>query len=522
MVKLIRLKANASDNNTEINNTFKQPLIIEPNSRIALAGLDVHLRDIAPTEGFPIVAPNNTLKVDGTTLTLAPPVDVNGDPSSYTLADLEKETNAQMGLNAVSWRLNDVPKFPGGMNYQLSSNDSKFTFTKFHSPLRATKVESNYTAATGNATTAESVAGGTIVGQDDSPDVSYIVSNRIVPNGSFATSFHVNRSAAQGNNAIEWSVRPDEGWDEIIVAAGINAAGNYYTVFNGDDGDSAHVLLQGPTAIAGAFVVGKQYTILVPGTTDFTLIGAADSQAGTVFTATGVGLGDGTAAIGSASGLNERIEIIRAGTEVTVSFFETDGSTLKDTIVYALTKDMWESYWGSIHCKYLCEIPQGSRGSISYLHTTELDLDFRTGLGSSSTTLTLEFLSTILRLYFGWKTKGPFKNTADPAVLTSPGIISGENTNPGITVCVDPFILDSYDGSDTSKFQSNILYVIHDTSAFMKNVSMEISPHIALDIRNDSAMSLNQMRVLFRDVGGNPISFLGLPLVTIVIYGPDE
>jgi hypothetical protein len=46
---------------------------------------------------------------------------------------------------------------------------------------------------------------------------------------------------------------------------------------------------------AGAFVVGTEYTIVTPGNTDFTLIGAADSVAGTVFTATGVGTGTGTA-----------------------------------------------------------------------------------------------------------------------------------------------------------------------------------------------------------------------------------
>ena len=46
---------------------------------------------------------------------------------------------------------------------------------------------------------------------------------------------------------------------------------------------------------AGSFIVGRAYTILTVGTTDFTLIGAADNLVGTVFTATGVGAGDGTA-----------------------------------------------------------------------------------------------------------------------------------------------------------------------------------------------------------------------------------
>jgi hypothetical protein len=49
------------------------------------------------------------------------------------------------------------------------------------------------------------------------------------------------------------------------------------------------------TVTAGSFVVGTAYQILVPGNTDYTLIGAADSAAGTIFTATGAGTGTGTA-----------------------------------------------------------------------------------------------------------------------------------------------------------------------------------------------------------------------------------
>lgn len=49
------------------------------------------------------------------------------------------------------------------------------------------------------------------------------------------------------------------------------------------------------TILSGTFNVGKQYRILVPGTTDFTLIGASDSVIGTEFTATGIGTGTGTA-----------------------------------------------------------------------------------------------------------------------------------------------------------------------------------------------------------------------------------
>lgn len=46
---------------------------------------------------------------------------------------------------------------------------------------------------------------------------------------------------------------------------------------------------------AGSFVVGAKYTINTAGTTNFTLIGASSNAVGTVFTATGVGSGTGTA-----------------------------------------------------------------------------------------------------------------------------------------------------------------------------------------------------------------------------------
>ena len=48
--------------------------------------------------------------------------------------------------------------------------------------------------------------------------------------------------------------------------------------------------------VAGAFVVGTTYEIMVVGTTDFTLIGAAANTVGLTFTATGVGEGTGLAA----------------------------------------------------------------------------------------------------------------------------------------------------------------------------------------------------------------------------------
>jgi len=72
----------------------------------------------------------------------------------------------------------------------------------------------------------------------------------------------------------------------------------------GLDSDSTDVEFRDKTApanpvIAGAFIVGQAYSIINAGTnanpTNYTLIGAANNNAGTTFTATGVGSGTGSA-----------------------------------------------------------------------------------------------------------------------------------------------------------------------------------------------------------------------------------
>lgn len=57
----------------------------------------------------------------------------------------------------------------------------------------------------------------------------------------------------------------------------------------------SHELKDTSTTNAGAFLVGKKYVIETVGDTDFTLIGSANNDVGTVFTATGIGSGTGTA-----------------------------------------------------------------------------------------------------------------------------------------------------------------------------------------------------------------------------------
>jgi len=84
-----------------------------------------------------------------------------------------------------------------------------------------------------------------------------------------------------------------------VVSTDANAAGGGVVL----QGAASHVFLwhdvgqaaQGGTTTAGIFVIGRTYEITSTGTTDFTLIGAANNTPGTEFTATGPGSGTGTA-----------------------------------------------------------------------------------------------------------------------------------------------------------------------------------------------------------------------------------
>ena len=72
---------------------------------------------------------------------------------------------------------------------------------------------------------------------------------------------------------------------------------NPFSVTSGSGTVNVYYPSNGFLTNAGSFVVGQEYKIVAVGSTDFTLIGASANTVGTIFTATGVGSGSGTASI---------------------------------------------------------------------------------------------------------------------------------------------------------------------------------------------------------------------------------
>ncbi len=94
-----------------------------------------------------------------------------------------------------------------------------------------------------------------------------------------------------GSGTSDLNVKFSKDGSKII--AGAPGENKVYVFERTNDTDTYTIPEQ--TFTAGNFTIGKVYTIVTVGNTDYTLIGSASNDVGTSFTATGVGTGNGTA-----------------------------------------------------------------------------------------------------------------------------------------------------------------------------------------------------------------------------------
>lgn len=136
----------------------------------------------------------------------------------------------------------------------------------------------------GTVFVASGVGSGTGTAASTTADNIAIGSSALLVNTTGTPNIAIGNSA-MGNNGIAGN----------NIAIGTTAlSSNFSGQYNVAIGTSA-LFTNGSSTLAGSFVVGVTYTIKLTGTTDFTLIGAANSNVGTVFTASGAGAGTGRA-----------------------------------------------------------------------------------------------------------------------------------------------------------------------------------------------------------------------------------
>ena len=160
--------------------------------------------------------------------------------------------------------------------------------------ITATEAELN-SLHTGNITTILPAVSGYVIGAN-SP---ILVTDTLLGALGKAQGQIDARSAITGNEIVTnvQSVNGLKVSSGVIDTVGYLTLSQSYTIQAlGTTSNTQWNTIAGTTNVtAGSFVPGITYVIVSPGTTDFTLIGAANSNIGTSFIATGVGSGSGTA-----------------------------------------------------------------------------------------------------------------------------------------------------------------------------------------------------------------------------------
>jgi hypothetical protein len=176
---------------------------------------------------------------------------------------------------------------------------------------------------------------------------------------------------------------------------------------------------------ATSFVVGKQYKIVSLGSTNFTLIGASANTVGTVFTATGAGIGTGTASIVWVAFLgvtNLESSPTVYGVSGTSGFatgsYGMYGHGVEPAVPATLMNNTFEITYINAN-SYTITLPNANAGSFStgltYVITAVGTTDF-TLIGAASNTVGVSFVAT-----------GPGTGTGTASITALYGAVSGGN-----------------------------------------------------------------------------------------------
>ena len=170
--------------------------------------------------------------------------------------------------------------------------DTNSTHVEFYSPIASGTpfnfLSSNGTTAAGTTSIKNTleIAGNTKIGITGATATLEVTGSSTLTGAVTLTNLTTGAAGTGGNLTGAWTLK---GASKITLESGsINAiSGTLYA-------DSLHTGTS-PTVTAGSFITGKRYKIVSASGTTWADIGGSPGTAGTVFTATGIGAGTGTA-----------------------------------------------------------------------------------------------------------------------------------------------------------------------------------------------------------------------------------
>lgn len=519
MVKLLRLKGDLAQSNKIVKNNFKQPIIIPPKSKIALAGVDLTV--------FPRVTASGTITVDEKAIA----VDVSKHEPEDLYEELERLINYKAG-SIESDRGND---------YGARGTGGRLTLTKTEYDISDMRFDSEFDTVEGNPVVDDlgNISGDnyTVVSEFNVPRSGFVMKGNVTDIGFTGTeACGFETLDADGTAMVGVRIRDQPTVDTISLVGGAPAGTTGYVTATdvpttGGTGQDCTVDI---TAVGGqvtavtvnnagfGYTAGDILTINQGG-------GASDDAEFTVDTVLEVPkysyvlnnvetetnldvFADGTDYDTVKLSYNPRTQ--RIAVAITPNAGNGGATT---TYQETITQETYDAYIGRDRDNRLTifagdnDLFQMSDCQGTFQGQVVVATEFKLAFGTTDAAVVFrESLGFLYPQYYA-DNDGTATITADQSLYA-----------PGISVAIEPFMLESYDGARDANYQPNIVYVLHDPDYVGNTVRLDVPTLIPLDINNEKAVNLNQIRVQFYSDLGAEIEFARAPIVTLLILRENE
>ena len=473
MVKLIRLQGDASVSDTEIHNTFREPIIIQPNSKVALIGISANMaQDLG----------NSLFEITGITdgrFTIAPQAatandiaEAQVDSGVWTLNQMRVkfEEAANYSVNSLEFFTQDLSSY-AGLDHQVLYDD-KFSIWTHQSALGATDFETDWTQS------ANAVIGSVLKNQFEASGgiVGIRQATKIVPRVSATLSATLDNA-----DAIFYELYAAKSALDTITFGVAAKNGFYEYIVNG----AAKPVVD----VSGAIVASAGDKIILKKVGGSLAIYINDSAGDPVGAGDPVNLNPGLYYYRDVFTKNQNNEILHW------SMIVEDGGTISDVKTTSISN----------HYAGLTTAVQDD--------LVEAFLAFSYDVGTIIN-------NPILSTYMGWSgdTNALLYDGA-PAKLRAPEPPQGISENAGVVVVIDGLgKLDSHDGSGFSKSMSNILYVLNTPDVLGQLLKLDVAAPFYLNMNNKFPININELRIRFLAfAGGTVLKFISKPSVTVLI-----
>jgi hypothetical protein len=468
MPKLVRLLGDSKKSDTEINNTFREPMIIKPYSRIALVGVSALMSDDLGNSLFEIEGNGDgefSIGVEGTVDVIPATI----TPGIYDIHEFYKA----MQIAANYTGTYDEPDLKG-LDHTFELRDNTLTIESAASPY----VVGNADFGTWRILygTAAPVAKSGLDNDGTGGTASLILDDVI----------------ARVHSESNWKLQKISGLQVLVNARHTESSDTTYG-FNTVDN-----LYQKTINGATATIVDSTGATIIPANGDSVFIETFGGTVRYLITdSTGVGRGTGFGTTPLVPGQYQYNNVISRYENNQILHWAV---VLQQGVILS-------------NCGYSCITPTGLGNA-----TVSAVLQFQDSAGANNNKLAT---------YTGFGgIFSPIEYTGRPAVLTAPEPMLGLANQGAVLITLDGVgKIASFDGSQLSKSSTNTVYVMNSAGLYGQYIQIDVASLIYLDLQNSVELNVNQLRARFLSgagiqTGERVLKFLGTPSLTFVIDEP--